>query len=408
MRDTTILLVDADSETEEKIVSILEAQNYLVFTASGREVSAEMANRLSPSLIFLKPTALSVEGFQTCKAIHSMEAFKHVPIVLLASLKEPMDARYTTFYGIVDFLKMPLNPDVVVEKTEKILGVGLRNIKAPEEEFGLSEEYATQEELLRLQEKPASDSAPAIASPELRAADDSESAEETIVPLEEKAEFREEYAADTEDDEVSEIGQPNEDYTYTEENNSHSENLVSTGIRKRPGQHGLLIPVIVAVSAIMIVAAGYLSYKFFAVPPEVKVPAAVKIPDAVQKQEPEVSQPQGQQQQGEPLAEPKSGGTQEVPKEAPATVAKAEPAGKPFYSVQIGAFRSEGGADALAKSYKGKGYEAFTLKGATKDNATVYRVLIGQYENREEAQRLAGKILAQEQIDTIVIAEKTQ
>jgi DNA-binding response OmpR family regulator len=156
MRDTTILLVDADAETEEKIVSILEVQNYLVFTASGREVSAEMADRLSPSLIFLKPTSLGVEGFQACKAIHNMEAFKNVPIVLLASLKEPMDPRYTTFYGIVDFLKMPLNSDVVIEKTEKILGVGLRDIKAPGKEFGLSENTLTRG-TVRLQEKPASD-----------------------------------------------------------------------------------------------------------------------------------------------------------------------------------------------------------------------------------------------------------
>jgi cell division septation protein DedD/FixJ family two-component response regulator len=408
MRETTILLVDADSETEEKIVSILEARNYLVFTALSREVSAEMADRLSPSLIFLKPTALSVEGFQACKAIHNMEAFKNVPIVLLASLKEPMDARYTTFYGIMDFLKMPLNPEAVIEKTEKILGVRPRDIKAPEKEFGLSEEYATQEELLRLQEEPASDSVPVIGSPELLAADDSEPAEETVAPLEEKTGLRDEFAAVTEDDEVSEIGQPNEDYTYAEENDSLRENLVSTATRKRPRQRGLLIPVIIAVSAIVIVAAGYLSYKFFVAEPEIKVSAPVRLPGAVQKQEPSVPPPQGQQQQGEPLAEPKPEVTKEVPEETLAAASKGKPAGKPVYSVQIGAFRSEGVADALAKSYEGKGYEAFTQKGATKDNATVYRVLIGQYENRKEAQRLAGKIKTQEKIDTIVIAEKTQ
>lgn len=407
MTDTTILLVDADPETEEKIVSILEAENYLVFTASGSEVSAEMADRLGPSLIFLKPTALSVEGFQACKAIHNMEAFKNVPIVLLASLKEPMDARYTTFYGIADFLKMPLNPDAVVEKTEKILGVGPRDSNAPEEEFGLSEEYATQEEILRLQERHASDSASGIGSPERGIADDVEPAEETVVSLQEKAESRDRIAAVTENDEISEIGQPNEDYTYAEEHDSLRENLAGTGIRKRPVQRGLLIPVIIAVSAITIGAAGYLSYSFFAAPAVVKAPAAVKIPDAVQKKESAVPPVQGRQQQGEPPEGLKPEMTKEAPKETPATVSKAEPAGKPVYSVQIGAFRSEGGADALAKSYKGKGYEAFTLK-ATKNNATVYRVLIGQYETRKEAERLAGKILVQEKIDTIVIAGKTQ
>jgi cell division septation protein DedD len=245
-----------------------------------------------------------------------------------------------------------------------------------------------------------------IGYPELRAADESEPAEETIEPPE-KAGSRDEFAAVTGDDEISEIGQPNEDYAYREEHDKLRENLAGTDIRKRPAQRGLLIPVIVAVSAIAMAAAGYLSYKFFAAAPVVKVPAVVKLPDAVRKQEAGAPSPQGQQQQGEPLAEPKPGVTKDVPEETPATASK-EKLGKPVYSVQIGAFRSEGVADALAKSYMGKGYEAFTQKGTTKDNATVYRVLIGQYENRKEAQRLAGMILAQEKIDTIVIAEKTQ
>ena len=71
MIDNTILVVDADQETEEKIVSTLEAEGYLVFTASGRDISSGMAERISPALIYLKPTANSVEGFEICKTIHS-------------------------------------------------------------------------------------------------------------------------------------------------------------------------------------------------------------------------------------------------------------------------------------------------------------------------------------------------
>jgi len=45
MINDTILVVDADHETEEKIVSTLEAEGYLVFTASGRDVSTGMAEK---------------------------------------------------------------------------------------------------------------------------------------------------------------------------------------------------------------------------------------------------------------------------------------------------------------------------------------------------------------------------
>ena len=121
MIDDTVLVVDADHETEEKIVSTLEAEGYLVFAASGRDVRAGMAEKISPALIYLKPAANSVEGFEVCKAIHNMEKYGNVPIVLLASLRGPLDSRYTTFYGVVDYLKMPLSSGELIEMTKKII-----------------------------------------------------------------------------------------------------------------------------------------------------------------------------------------------------------------------------------------------------------------------------------------------
>ena len=78
---------------------------------------------------------------------------------------------------------------------------------------------------------------------------------------------------------------------------------------------------------------------------------------------------------------------------------------EPFYSVQLGAFKSEVSAEALAKAYKGKGHEAFTHKGTTKDNRPVYRVLIGKFKNRKEASQLAGKLQAKDKIKTTVFSE---
>lgn len=399
MAADTVLVVDADPETEEKIVSELEAEDYLVFAASAPEVKAGLAGRISPSLIFLKPTSASAEGFQACKAIHNMDAFRNVPIVLLASLKEPMDARYNSFYGVVDFLKMPLNSGDVIKKTEKILGIGQRNIMAPEEESGLSEKYAPQEAPLRFEEAHPPASASDIGSSEHRAAEDSAWAEETGASLEEKAGATDEYASDLEEEEAYGMKEPDEDEAYQDLQESRG-----TGRGWELKKRALMISGIITVSCIAIVAAGYLAYNFFVAAPAVKVSAPVRPPAPVQQQAPAVFPPQGRQQQGEPLA----GAVPEAPKEAaqekPAAVSEAK-AGKPVYSVQIGAFRSEDAANALAKSYKGKGYEAFSQKGTTKDNTAVYRVLIGRYEDRKEAVRLAGKIRAQEKTAAIVVAE---
>jgi len=48
----------------------------------------------------LKPTANSVEGFEICKTIHGSEAFKNVPIIVIASLKGPLDVGIPLFTGL--------------------------------------------------------------------------------------------------------------------------------------------------------------------------------------------------------------------------------------------------------------------------------------------------------------------
>ncbi|MBS1127489.1 MAG: response regulator, partial [Nitrospirae bacterium] len=209
MIDHTILVVDASEETEEAIVSTLEAQGYLVFTASGRDISTGLAEKISPSLIYVKPAAISVEGFATCKLIHHTEKFKKVPILLLASLKGPLDPRYTTFYGVLDYLKLPLDPEEVLKKTAKILGNQSHDIQVPDDDFGLDEEESSPYEEAPLLEEPhVVDSDPGDRSSDMQAPEDEFGlTEEAIVPVDEKPGYGTEHAGETETDKILDIGQ---------------------------------------------------------------------------------------------------------------------------------------------------------------------------------------------------------
>jgi cell division septation protein DedD len=100
--------------------------------------------------------------------------------------------------------------------------------------------------------------------------------------------------------------------------------------------------------------------------------------------------------------------TKEVPKEAPAEVSGAKTEGKPFYSVQLGAFKSEGTAEALTKTYKGKGYETYTHKGEVTDKGTLYRVLVGTFKDRKEALHFAAQIESKEKVKTTVFSGGTK
>ncbi|MEW6068132.1 MAG: response regulator [Nitrospirota bacterium] len=78
---------------------------------------------------------------------------------------------------------------------------------------------------------------------------------------------------------------------------------------------------------------------------------------------------------------------------------------KPVYSVQVGAFKNEINAAILIKQYKEKGYNAFIHKSTERDKGTLYRVLIGSFNDRREAVNLANSIRKKEKISVTIFHE---
>ncbi len=81
---------------------------------------------------------------------------------------------------------------------------------------------------------------------------------------------------------------------------------------------------------------------------------------------------------------------------APAEAARsAEPAGQGF-AVQIAALNIRGEAEAIAKRLTAKGYAAYVLSPANGTPA-VYRVRVGKFSTRREAESIAAKLQKEEQ-----------
>jgi len=92
----------------------------------------------------------------------------------------------------------------------------------------------------------------------------------------------------------------------------------------------------------------------------------------------------------------------QAPEPAPLATQPVPVSKKPMYAVQVGAFKTEEIAAVLVKKLQGKGYEAFSQKGVTKDNAPIIRVLIGNFSDRKAVIKLAGEIQTKEQIKTTI------
>lgn len=91
---------------------------------------------------------------------------------------------------------------------------------------------------------------------------------------------------------------------------------------------------------------------------------------------------------------------------APSTAQMPEKkqAGKALYSVQIGAFKNEKNAEILVKQVREKGYDAF-VQTTPKDKEMLHRVLIGKFEDRKEAGKLAEDIRNKENVKAIITVE---
>jgi cell division septation protein DedD len=89
-----------------------------------------------------------------------------------------------------------------------------------------------------------------------------------------------------------------------------------------------------------------------------------------------------------------------VPAPAPAAPS-TEPAGAGF-SIQVAALRERGEADVIVKRLASKGYPAYVVAPA-KGSASIYRVRVGKYKERREADTIAAKLQKEEQFKPWVV-----
>jgi cell division septation protein DedD len=108
-----------------------------------------------------------------------------------------------------------------------------------------------------------------------------------------------------------------------------------------------------------------------------------------------------------PNPAPAKTATTSAPKPAPPTAAAApatkiaEPAGAGF-AIQVAALREADEADAIVKRLAGKGYPAYVVAPA-KGAPAVYRVRVGKFQDRREADTVAARLQKEEQFKPWIV-----
>ena len=138
MTEKTILVIDTDAETSQKVESILESEGYTVHNSAGRNDSISAAVKIKPSLIFINIAMRDTSGLEIAKGIHETESLKDVPIIIITPHGGTIEPRYTAMYGIVDFIKKAFSPEELISKTIDVVEMkspdqpAVEEIPAPE------------------------------------------------------------------------------------------------------------------------------------------------------------------------------------------------------------------------------------------------------------------------------------
>lgn len=444
----TILIIDNDAENTRRMIETLEANDYLVFTAPNKDAALTMARKVRPRLIFINPAMPGGGGLELCTTIHEEEEFKDVPIIVLSTFEGATDPRYTSLYGIVDSLKTPFVPEELISKTEDVFS------KQPVEAQSVGDEVGKPVEGkgIEITEPYSEDVGKSALSPEQEKESRPERAEE-VHELHEKV---------SASDGTAGQGEINEERlsAYAMKRNMGKRGTKNALLMPVIGVAAVMILILVAILFYeresspdkkiqppaattkpvqppqqQTVNAGPAQVpqkpeqpageRAVAPMPKADIPsptpgsepkAAAPKPAAkaaMPKPEPQVATPKPEVKTAVPKAETK---TAAAKPEAKATMPKPEPKAattkpdvKPFakgmYSAQMGAFKSEKNADALATKYKEKGYEAFIYKTGTKDTELFYRVLVGKFKDKKEALQMVKSISAKEGVQAILFRD---
>ena len=394
MPKETILVIDSDTETAQQMVMTLEDEDYLVFTAPSGGMGVAMAKKVSPSLVFLSPA--SGGGLDVCREIHEIGPLKDVPIIALTSFEGASDPGYASEYGIVDFLGKSCSVEELISKTRRALSLKMEEARGASGGGGsgqggrLSGEHEISGERKEVSEWSAS-------APASGGVDSSPSAPETASGKEE------EEVTDLSSDDGSLFDQgppPRERRRWRTRRKSRAPSLAFIAI---------LIILALVTAAVIVSYDSLVSWMGGRSQGPVSKPVAARkaavepgpavLPAVSPQPKPEVKEEQPS------TPKPTPSGQSVIAKVVPKS--DSGQTDEPQYSVQMGAFRNGKNAEGLAGQFREKGYDAFVLKGM-KNGETVYRVLIGRFEDLRKASAMAVTVNAKEHVKVTVFRGQNQ
>jgi two-component system, OmpR family, alkaline phosphatase synthesis response regulator PhoP len=127
-----ILIVEDTPDMALALQMPLEATGYEVFLAPSGQEGLVMVKQVKPDLIILDVMMeTTTAGFQVSLELRSPDPqseyaeYRHVPILMLTAIHTTTSLRFgpdEAYLPVDDFVEKPIDPDVLLEKVQTLLG----------------------------------------------------------------------------------------------------------------------------------------------------------------------------------------------------------------------------------------------------------------------------------------------
>ena len=117
-----ILLVDDEPDLIDTIQCRLEANNFVVSTASNGQEGLAKASDDKPDLILLDTNMPVMNGHEMLENLRKDPDLKNIPVIMCTALCEAQDIAAAMSYGISDYVTKPFDYADLIEKISNALG----------------------------------------------------------------------------------------------------------------------------------------------------------------------------------------------------------------------------------------------------------------------------------------------
>ncbi|TFH05254.1 MAG: HAMP domain-containing histidine kinase [Spirochaetales bacterium] len=122
-RDTTILVVDDNTNNLGVLYRYLDDAGFTVLVSQDGERAATMARDQEPDLILLDIMLPGMDGFDTCRQLKNLPATAGIPVIFISALTDIQDKVRGFEAGGVDYVTKPFQQEEVLARIDTHLTI---------------------------------------------------------------------------------------------------------------------------------------------------------------------------------------------------------------------------------------------------------------------------------------------